>query len=152
MDGDFLAHRATLIVLAVLALPHFAAVSAAESDLKGTEFFERKIRPVLAAHCYKCHSAEADKSKGGLFVDTRAGLREGGETGPAVIPGDVAKSLLIKAIRHNGLKMPSESTQLPDAVIADFEAWVKMGAPDPRDGKSAIKKGIDYEAGRKHWA
>lgn len=124
----------------------------AADPAKGVDFFEKKIRPVLVEQCYKCHSADAKKFKGGLALDTRAGLIQGGDTGPAIAPGDAKKSLLIKALKHDGLKMPNETMKLPDAVIADFEAWITAGATDPRDGKSPVKKGIDYVEGRKHWS
>jgi hypothetical protein len=73
------------------------------------DFFERRIRPVLAQHCYECHSAQSKSLKAGLRVDTREGLRLGGKSGePAVVPGDAEKSLLLKAIRHTSadLQMP----------------------------------------------
>lgn len=146
----------TALILVLPALGLLATAARAEepkADTRGVEFFEKKVRPVLVEQCYKCHSAEANKTKGGLALDTRAGLREGGESGPAVVPGDPAKGTLLKALRHDGVvKMPNEQKKLPDAVIADFEAWVKMGAPDPRDGKSAARKGIDYAEARRHWA
>src|SRR5437899_3854971 len=86
------------------------------------EFFERKIRPVLAEHCYKCHSADAEKAKklkGGLRLDTRDGLRKGGDSGPAVVPGKVDDSRLVKALRYDGdLKMPPKA-KLPETIIAD---------------------------------
>ena len=96
-------------------------------------FFEEKIRPVLVKRCYKCHSADAEKLKGELLMDSRAGLLKGGETGPAIVPGDPEKSLLITAIRYEDpdLKMPPKS-KLSDAEIGDLVRWVKLGAPDPR--------------------
>ncbi len=96
------------------------------------EFFEKRIRPVLIRHCYECHSSVATELKGGLRLDSRSGIRKGGETGAAVVPGKVADSLLIAALRHKSLKMPPDK-KLPDAVIADFVNWVELGAPDPRD-------------------
>jgi len=130
------------------------AVSAA--DPTGAEFFEKKIRPVLIEHCYKCHSteaAEAKKLKGGLFLDSRDRLAKGGESGPVIVPGDAHKSLLIQALRYTGdTKMPPKG-KLPDAVIADFEAWVKMGAPDPRTATGSRKAtGMSIEDGKKFWA
>src|SRR6187551_2579737 len=88
-----------------VAKPGEAAKSA---DAKGIEFFESKIRPVLAQQCYACHSTSAGKSESGLLVDSREGLRTGGDRGPAVVPGDTAKSILLTAIRHadDDLKMP----------------------------------------------
>lgn len=117
-------------------------------------FFEKKIRPALVTHCYKCHSAEGDKFKGGLLLDTREGIRKGGETGPAVVPGDLKASLLIQAIRYqdDNLKMPPKQ-KLPDDVIADLETWVRMEAPDPREGAAKrVKTEIDIEKGRQFWA
>jgi hypothetical protein len=119
-------------------------------------FFEKKIRPVLADKCYKCHSAGADSVKGGLLVDTRDGIRTSGDNGHAVVPGDVESSLLLKALRYtdSDLAMPpkKEGGKLPDNVIADFEQWIKMGAPDPRDGKAATTASVNLEKGKDHWA
>src|SRR5205823_1528052 len=105
----------------------------------GVEFFEKKIRPVLVQQCYECHSAEAQKNKklrGGLRLDTRDGVLTGGDSGPAVVPGKPADSVLLRALRHDGLRMPPKS-KLPDAVVADFEKWVSLGAPDPRTSAAA---------------
>ena len=109
---------------------------------------------MLVEKCYKCHAADAKKIKGGLLLDTRKGIRQGGDTGPAVVPGDLKRSLLIEAIRHEDkdLAMPPKE-KLPDAVIEDFEKWIAMGAPDPREGGGAATTStIDIEEGRKHWA
>lgn len=115
-------------------------------------FFETKIRPVLVEHCYECHSAGSKSLRGGLRVDHRDGLLKGGDTGAAVIPGDADRSLLLEALRHEGLEMPPKQ-KLPEAVIQDFETWIKLGAPDPRTAKETPKvRGIDREAGRAHWA
>ena len=101
------------------------------------EFFEKKIRPVLVAECYECHNAK--KTKGGLRLDYREGWKKGGDGGEAIVPGDPAKSLLLDSIRHTDpdLKMPDKAPKLEDAVIADFEKWISMGAPDPRDSPPA---------------
>mgnify|MGYP003350515361 CR=1 FL=1 len=120
---------------------------------EGIEFFEKKIRPVLVAKCYKCHSAESEKVKGGLLLDTREGIRMGGATGHAVEPGDLKGSLLITAIRgekKDSLMPPKE--KLPAEVIADFEKWVLMGAPDPRDGKAKLAKKPDLAEGKNFWS
>lgn len=115
-------------------------------------FFETKIRPVLIDKCYSCHSAEAKKIKGGLLLDTREGIRRGGDTGPAVVPGDLKKSLLIAAIHYeDDLEMPPKEKLSPQ-VIKAFEQWITSGAADPRDGKSAATSTIDLEAGKKHWS
>ena len=110
----------------------FVASSILADDASDIAFFERRIRPVLVRHCYECHSHATKEPKGGLLLDSRGGIRKGGETGPSVVPSKVADSLLIEAIRHESLEMPPKE-KLPDAVVADFVKWVEMGAPDPRD-------------------
>ncbi|HEX7378694.1 MAG TPA: DUF1549 domain-containing protein, partial [Pirellulales bacterium] len=128
---------------------------AAERDPEAIAFFEKRIRPVLAEHCYQCHSAEADDAQGELLVDSRRGLRRGGYSGPAVVPGDAEQSLLMKAVRYNNpdLQMPPDA-KLPDAAIADLAAWIKQGAPDPRRQSvaRAKKKAVDLEQGRQFWS
>lgn len=127
--------------------PHVSAEDAA--------FFEKKIRPVLVGECFACHAADkGQKVKGGLALDSRAGLRQGGDSGPAVVPGDPAKSLLIKAIGHDDpeLAMPPKK-KLAAAVVRDFQEWVRKGAPDPRPATRVVRAGeIDWEQGRRHWA
>ena len=117
------------------------------------DFFESKIRPVLVKHCYECHAADSKTIRGRLRVDSRKGLLKGGETGPAVVPGDLKKSLLISALRHDGFEMPPKGKLGPE-VIADFEKWIQDGATDPRRATKDVAKpiSIDIEAGRKHWA
>ena len=119
------------------------------------DFFEKKIRPVLVENCYKCHSAKSEKVKGELLLDTKAGARRGGESGPAVVPRDLKKSLLIEAVRwtDEDLQMPPKK-KLSVAQITALERWVQMGAPDPRTGGgvTAIKRDIDIEAGKNFWA
>src|SRR5262245_57481951 len=136
-----LAFACGLLILAVLVAPLAQAQPTKTFADKPTAdqiaFFEKKIRPVLVEKCYSCHSDKAEKVKGGFYLDTREGIRKGGETGPSMIPGSPEKSKLIIALRHKDpdTAMPPKG-KLPDSVIADFEAWVKMGAPDPRDGKA----------------
>ena len=103
-------------------------------------FFEKNIRPILSQHCYKCHSASSEKLKASLLLDTRSGLLKGGDTGPALIPGDPEKSLLIEVIRYKDtdMEMPPKS-KLPDAVIANFETWVKNGAAWPEEAPPDAK-------------
>ena len=132
-----------------------ATVNARAADgVAGIEFFEKKIRPVLADNCYKCHAASSDKIKGGLKLDTRADMLKGGDTGPAIVPGDAEKSLLIKAVRYTDeeLKMPPKDKKLSAEQIADLEAWVKMGAPDPRTNSAAAVTSVVTDQARKHWA
>jgi len=121
---------------------------------EGDAFFEQKIRPVLVKRCYACHSAAAltqKTLKGGLQLDTRGGLRKGGESGPGVIPGKPEDSLLIAAIRYQSFEMPPNG-KLTDETIADFVKWVQIGAPDPREGPSVAGTAIDLEEARKSWA
>ena len=143
------------IVTLLLVLSFAATARAAETDQQGLDFFEAKIRPMLVAHCYECHSAEAaakSNLKAGLLLDTREGSRMGGESGPAVVPNNVEESLLIEALRHESFEMPPNG-KLPDEVIADFVKWIEMGAPDPRDGEAVVAETeIDIAAGKEHWA
>lgn len=129
----------------------FGSCSAAENE--AIDFFETKIRPVLIEHCYSCHSAEAKSVKGGLLLDTKQGVLAGGESGAAVIPKNSAESLLLSAIRYEDYEMPPKG-QLPDAVIADFETWILMGAHDPRESTTlpASTREIDIDAGRDFWS
>ncbi len=125
-------------------------------DPAGIEFFEKNIRPTLVTACYQCHSREAEKIKGGLVLDNRESFLKGGDSGPAIVPGDPDKSLLIKAIRYTdeNLQMPPKGKKLSAEQISHLEAWVKMGAPDPRvSGTSAHPdpKSI-AERARSHWA
>ena len=118
-------------------------------------FFEAKVRPVLVEHCYKCHSKEADKVRGGLLLDSREALIEGGNTGPAVVPGKPDESLLIQAIRYHDedLQMPPKDEKLNDQQIADLTEWVRRGLPDPRTVVTAGSSGKKYSGvGRSHWA
>jgi hypothetical protein len=119
--------------LYLAGLPGNGANASSPLTPEQTEFFEKKIRPVLVAECVECHNA--DKQKGGLRLDYRDGWKKGGDSGETIVPGDPKESLLLRTIRHEeeDLKMPSKAPKLDAAVIADFEAWVKMGAPDPRD-------------------
>jgi hypothetical protein len=94
-------------------------------------FFESKIRPVLVKQCYECHSQDAKKLGGKLLLDAPSEMIEGGESGPAMIPRQPDDSLIIQALRYDGLEMPPK-TRLPEQVVNDFITWVKMGAPDPR--------------------
>ena len=137
-----------------------APLRAAEPSLEGIEFFEKRIRPLLAAHCYECHSRASQKSKGGLALDTRDAILEGGNSGTALVPGDPDQSLLITAVRQTDkeLQMPPKQ-KLSDAQIADLEAWVKMGAPDPRMAEplqvaalTPRRSGMSLEEGRQFWS
>ena len=98
----------TFQVISVLAVSTLSLASAA--DVEGIDFFEKKFRPVLSEHCYKCHSAKAGKAKAGLFLDRRAGWEVGGENGPAILPGKPEDSRLLTAIRFE--KQRSQDAQI----------------------------------------
>jgi hypothetical protein len=127
------------------------------------QFFETKIRPVLSDQCYRCHSAQAEKLKADLRLDTREAVLEGGESGPAIIPGNPEKSLLIEAIRYGNpdLRMPPKGGKLSDAIIADFVEWIRRGAPDPRptaavaaapDARGTATPAKVYAPSKDHWS
>src|SRR5690606_36468203 len=115
------------------------------------------IRPLLVERCYSCHSERADQREGGLRLDSRPGWTEGGEHGPAIVPGDVEASLLIRAVRYADpdLQMPPDR-KLTEEEIRHLEHWVRIGAPDPRDdaqrAEQAEPSPSDPVAGREHWA
>jgi len=119
------------------------------------EFFEKKVRPLLVAHCYECHSAK--DVKGGLLLDSAAGWQKGGDSGAAVVPHDPDASRLIDAIRYGNedLQMPP-SGKLPAEEIQILEQWVTQGAIDPRAAEVAVSgsrlKGMSVEEGRKFWS
>ena len=135
----------------------FSAQAGAPSDLAQLDFFEKKIRPVLADSCYECHSAGAKKVKGGLLLDTREDLLKGGDSGPGIVAGNPKKSLILISMKHEDkdpdMAMPPKKDKLSDEVLADFEQWIKMGAPDPRSGKG-IAKSATWDAAKyvDHWA
>ena len=118
------------------------------------DFFEKKIRPILINECYQCHSEE-QKIEGNLRLDWKGGWLNGGDSGQAIIPGQLGKSLFIQAIRHGNeeLKMPPKK-KLTAQQIEDLEKWVVMGAPDPRisEKKSRVEKKLNLEASRQYWA
>ncbi len=141
-----------LSIAAVFVVSAGNSGAAADPTARELDFFEKKIRPVLVKHCYECHSAESEELGGKLLLDTRAGSRKGGESGHAVVPGDIKESLLINALRFEDFEMPPEEA-LPENVIADFEKWIKMGAPDPRDGLAkTARKGINFDKAREFWS
>ncbi|QOV88788.1 PSD1 and planctomycete cytochrome C domain-containing protein [Humisphaera borealis] len=130
-----------------------APVAAPALTAEQTQFFEAKIRPLLTAKCYDCHSAAQGKSRGSLVLDSRDGWKTGGDTGPALVPGDAENSLLIKAVSYTdaNVQMPPKGQKLSDQEIADLTAWVKMGAPDPRVAGAGKMTGLTAKA-RSHWA
>jgi cytochrome c553 len=142
-----------LLVLLVLPLRLSASESPAASSV---EFFEKKVRPVLVEHCGKCHGMSGSKIKGGLRVDSRAALLRGGDTGPAIVPGQPEKSRLLEALRYRNpdLQMPPKG-KLTDAVIADLSSWVSKGAVWPDEKAAATVVGTTFDLAKRkadHWA
>lgn len=134
-------------IVACAWLPLVASAFAVED----TAFFEEKIRPLLVERCDECHGEK--KQKGGLRLDSRAAWQKGGDSGAAITPGDPEASLLIKAVRYvdKDLQMPPKHQLAPEQV-ATLEQWVKLGAPDPREGAVPAKPKLDLAAAGKHWA
>ncbi len=126
-----------------------ALAGADQIPVEQLQFFEAKIRPVLVKHCYECHSGKSKSVKGGLLLDTRERIRKGGDSGAVIVAGKPQQSLLIQALKHDGLEMPPEQ-KLPEHVIADFVKWIETGAPDPRE--TAAGNLSPEEAARQHWA
>lgn len=124
------------------------------ASAEGTAFFEKKIRPVLVKECYGCHSTEKGKKvRGGLALDSREGMRKGGDSGPVLVPGNPARSLLIKALNHGDAKIAMPPKKKLDAsVVRAFEDWIRSNAPDPRGEGKVASKYVDIEKGRAHWA
>jgi mono/diheme cytochrome c family protein len=153
--GSNLMNFAKITLFSFATVAFAAKLSAANPTPAQTAFFEAKIRPILVDNCYKCHSSEAEKLKGGFSLEYRDSLLKGGDTGPAIVPGNPDKSLLITAVRYTDpdLQMPPKNKKLSATQIADLERWVKMGAPDPRvaaDGATP-SKGWSAKA-KEHWA
>jgi Protein of unknown function (DUF1553)/Protein of unknown function (DUF1549)/Planctomycete cytochrome C len=141
-----------LLTVAVLLGGLSRRAGATDPAAQDIEFFEKTIRPLLAANCYECHSTN-HKKRGGLLLDSRAGFMKGGDTGPVVVPGKPDESLIIKAVRQIDpeLKMP-KGGKLTDQQVANLEAWVAMGAPWPSDKGSVILKSFDLKERATHWS
>lgn len=152
--------KALFSCAAALVLCTLCARAEDVANPAGIEFFESRIRPVLVENCYKCHSAQSEKLKGGLRLDSRAGLLKGGDSGAAITPGEPAGSLLVEAIKYNNedLQMPPKK-KLSERQIADLEQWVKTGAPWPAGGGGAAaasaktQEAFDLKGrAARHWA
>jgi cytochrome c553 len=125
-------------------------------DPAAVEWFETKVRPILVTHCYACHSADT-KPASELRVDDRNGLLAGGDSGPAIVPGDPEKSLLLRRVKHANprRRMPKEGQPLSDQEVADLSRWIRDGAPWPKVRVPAsLGKPKSWYASlkRKHWA
>ena len=113
----------------------------------GIKFFENNIKPVLTTQCYSCHSSNAKNVKGGLSVDTRQGILNGGDSGPSVVPGKIDESLLLDYIESGD--MPPDNP-LSEEVVNNFRQWIKMGMPDPR--YKSENRAIELRQARNFWA
>ena len=145
--------RLSFLLLASATATLTASEPDSQPSAEGIEFFETKIRPALDRYCFECHAA-GEKIKGGLRLDYRDGALHGGDSGPAVVPGDLDASLLYTAVSwaDREYQMPPKR-KLPAEVIADFRAWIEMGAPDPRVPEEVVvTSGIDIEKGREFWS
>src|SRR5688572_14903457 len=131
------------------------ADGAASLPQQGERLFKSTIQPIFAEHCHKCHSHDADKIKGGLVVDSLSGLLTGGDSGPAIVPGEPEKSLLIKAIRYTDeeLQMPPKGKKLSEEQVRALTEWVKLGASWPgSETNSARVRGRITDEDRKWWS
>ena len=127
-------NRLTQFTIAIWIAAFGSGTVNAEPTAEQLEFFEKEVRPIFVEHCYKCHATDSEKIKGGLVLDSKWGWESGGDTGPALVPGDLDESLIIDGVRRTEEiidPMPPKS-KLSDAQIAALEKWVEMGAPDPR--------------------
>jgi hypothetical protein len=142
----------TAVPILIALFGSLTAAARQASDGDGIEFFERKIRPVLVARCHACHSAGAESVKGGLLLDSREAMLQGGASGPAIVPGRPDRSLLLRAVRYadEDLRMPPKvKDRLAPAEVADFETWVRRGAPAP-PGRPAPP--APAKPAKPHWA
>ncbi|MBC7821573.1 MAG: DUF1549 domain-containing protein [Planctomycetaceae bacterium] len=118
------------------------------------DFFEKRVRPLLVQRCFECHSAKAEKLKGGLLLDSRETTLTGGDSGPAAVVGDVEKSLIVQAIRYDNenMQMPPAGKLLESEIVVLTE-WVRRGLTFPAANTTkAGRQVIDIAAGKKHWA
>ena len=137
-DAALVLRKKTILTLTLASVCGLALMQAAEPGTTqinpdGLELFEKRIRPVLLENCLTCHGSE--QAMAGLRLDFRGGWEKGGQSGPAIVPGQPDLSPLIRAIRHDGSQasMPLGGSKLGASVISAFEQWVSRGAPDPRD-------------------
>ena len=147
----------TALFIGIAAVLAYVQPALATPPSEGERLFEARIRPVLVERCYKCHSSHTKELKGGLRLDSAAGLRKGGDSGPAIVAGKADDSPILHALNYAGPEMPPDG-KLDPTVIADFERWVRMGAPwpqvsDPAPPKTPPKQAYDFEKIRQtHWS
>ena len=140
-------------ILLLLCCCQPLGASETEHGRAGLDLFEKRIRPILVEHCHQCHSTESDEIQAGLRLDSRAGWQQGGDSGPAVRPGEPDQSLVWKAIRYDDDVSPMPPDQkLSDEVARDFAEWIRLGAPDPRSAAEVAEEVDELRDAEKHWA
>ena len=159
MFHSFIAYQRPMLLLSVGivilgAMPVTVYGQTANFSADQLEFFEKKVRPLLSAHCYECHSANSKKLQAGLSVDSRAALIVGGDSGESIIPGDADKSLFMEVVRWESYEMPPKG-KLPDDDIDTFAKWIGMGAPWPDESPPKARSAIpEFELDKRrsaHW-
>lgn len=148
---DSLAKILPCVIFTLISTGHvFAQQTATTEQL---EFFERSVRPLLVEHCYSCHSNDAKQLRGSLYVDSRQGLIEGGDSGEAIVPGDATNSLFMEAVRYEGYEMPPKGKLAPKDIDT-FAKWIEMGAPWPKEESTGPQREtFDLEKrAKEHWA
>lgn len=143
-----------LLLLSLLAALAGGPAFGDEKSDADNQLFESRIRPLLVQRCYKCHSRSAGKSEGSLLLDSREGIRKGGDRGPAVVPGKPEESLLLTAISHTDpdLQMPPKGNRVSGDLLLDVRKWIEAGAPDPREQSVQPRPPVDLATGRKFWS
>lgn len=147
-------NRSAFMLLMLWCINAVVVAEPPEVDRDGYEYFERKIRPLLSRRCYECHSSRAKTVHGSLRLDSLDAVRQGGDSGPLLVPGKPGESLLVEVIRYDGdIQMPPKG-KMSEAEIAELINWVERGAPFPpaADQAEHANTGIDYETGRSFWS
>lgn len=144
----------TFVALAALLGPFLAVAAEDDQTADGLAYFEKHVRPLLVRHCYQCHSEKSEKREGDLLLDSRQGWQKGGDSGTAIVAGDVDASLLIQAVRYNDTALQMPPIKPLDAEdVKRLEHWVRIGAPAPDHGVTKSSDDpSDPIAGKEHWA
>jgi len=146
--------RGILFVIALLITVNSAFSQDADFSEADISFFENEVRPLLAKHCYECHSSESKELKGGLRLDSRQLALKGGDTGPAITPGKPDQSLFISAIQYGDLYQMPPKTRLPEKTTEVFVEWVRRGAPWPAGETPKAHALADFDLKKRiadHW-
>lgn len=143
-----------ILITALLTTSCSLAAFAGPTDRQQLEFFESKVRPLLAEHCFECHSASAKRLEAGLRLDSLSGMMRGGDSGQVIEPGDPNESLLMSAVRYEDFEMPPKG-KLPKSKVDTLAKWISMGAPwpnepEPETGKQSAEFNWRERKGE-HW-